>query len=259
MRKDVFISICVVLSSCFSVPESTEQKIAYDEYTLSQFVKTSATQSLSISTPFLDSVLIKAGTDSIVFHKTVNYLTRAYADPNSSFRNEIFYDKILKAQMDSKWNTDWVKKEAIRKRHLLHQNDVGSLANNFEYLAPNGQKRSMHNLKANYILLFFYNPECHACKEMKATLLRSSIIRNAILDGKLKILSVYTDADLSVWYKHLLEFPSNWLQGRDNDRYLYKNDIYDLRAIPTIYLLDQHKKVILKDCTSINELEGKIQ
>ncbi len=161
--------------------------------------------------------------------------------------------------MDSKWNTDLDKKEATRKLRLLHQNDVGSIANNFEYLAPNGQERSMHNLKANYILLFFYNPECHACKEMKATLMSSSIIRNAILDGKLKILSVYTDADLSVWYKHLLEFPSIWLQGRDNDGYLFKNDIYDLRAIPAIYLLDQNKKVILKDCTSIKELEGKIQ
>jgi hypothetical protein len=207
----------------------------------------------------LDSLLIKADLDSIVFNKTVNYLTRAYADPNSPFRNEIFYDKILKAQIDSKWNTEWDKKESTRKLHLLHQNDVGSLANDFEYLSPNGQKRNMHNLRAEYLLLFFNNPECNACKEMRSTMMSSSIIRNATSDGKLKILSVYTDIDLSVWYKHLLEFPSNWIQGRDNDEYLYKNDVYDFKAIPTIYLLDQNKKVILKDCTSIKELEGKIQ
>jgi len=44
----------------------------------------------------------------------------------------------------------------------------------------------------------------------------------------------------------------------DENEYLYKNKIYDLRAVPTIYLLDKDKKVILKDCTSLLDLEAAL-
>ena len=38
-----------------------------------------------------------------------------------------------------------------------------------------------------------------------------------------------------------------------------KNDeLYDLRAIPTLYLLDQDKVVLLKDCMSIPTIEQVI-
>jgi len=31
--------------------------------------------------------------------------------------------------------------------------------------------------------------------------------------------------------------------------------VYDLRAIPTVYLLDKDKKVLLKDCVDVMEIE----
>lgn len=249
----------MLFSSCFSVPGSREQKVVYDEYSLSQFVKTSGAKSINISTLSLDSLLINAGDDSIVFHKTVSYLGKAYSDPNSPFRSEIFYDKILKAQVDSKWYTVAEKQKTVRNFKLLHQNDVGNPANDFTYLTPNGERSRMYNMEAEHLLLFFYNPECNACKEMSSALKKSSIITKEVAKGMLKVLCVYTDYDLSTWYRHLQDFPSQWIHGRDEDEYMYKNDVYDLRAIPTIYLLDRNKKVVLKDCTSLEELENKLE
>jgi hypothetical protein len=49
--------------------------------------------------------------------------------------------------------------------------------------------------------------------------------------------------------------PVQLIHGRDENEVRYKNQIYDLKAIPSICLLDQNKKVILKDCTSIEEIE----
>lgn len=186
-------------------------------------------------------------------------MVKYYADPNSSFRNEIFYDQILRAQIKSKWYLAEDKKEIAGKFHLLHQNDIGNLANDFEFRIPEGKGRKLHDLEADQLLLFFYNPECDACKQMSSALKGSFTISTAVDQGRLKILCVYTDNDLSIWYRHLHEFPPNWIQGRDENEYLHKNGIYDLKAIPTIYLLDQNKKVILKDCTSIEELQSNIQ
>lgn len=40
--------------------------------------------------------------------------------------------------------------------------------------------------------------------------------------------------------------PQNWILGTDNN-FIKDNAIYDLKAMPSIYLLDHNKKVILKD------------
>jgi len=52
--------------------------------------------------------------------------------------------------------------------------------------------------------------------------------------------------------------PKNWIHGRDENEYLYKNKVYDLYAIPTIYLLDKNKKVILKDVLDVRVIEREL-
>lgn len=245
--------------SCFHRNKKQETKTIYDEFSLSTFIKASLTQNKNISLHFLDSLFRNAENDSIVFRNTVSYLARAYAEPNSLFNNEFLYGIILKAEMDSKWSTIPGKQEAMRKFKLLRQNNVGTVANDFRYWGPNGQMQNMHKINASKLLLFFYNPECNACIIMKHALEKSTALNNLSSKKKLKILCIYTDTALFTWYKHMQEFPSTWIQGRDEEEYLYKNDVYDLRAIPTMYLLDQNKKVIIKDCTSIDELEEKLQ
>jgi len=40
---------------------------------------------------------------------------------------------------------------------------------------------------------------------------------------------------------------------------LYKNSVYDLHAIPTVYLLDKEKKVLLKDAINVAEIEALLR
>lgn len=116
----------------------------------------------------------------------------------------------------------------------------------------------MYDVKADYLLLYFNNPGCDACKQMKVALAGSDIINHKIKAGQLKVLSIYTDKDENLWLEHLNEYPKSWMQGRDENEYLHRNKVYDLRAIPTIYLLDSSKNVLLKDCMDIAEIERMI-
>lgn len=259
--KNICWLCCLIF--CVSCNSGQQQKTKtipeYNEPALLRFIQVSAIRSNDSTSMKLDSLLAVAGSDSAMLHNTVNYLLSFYADPNSALRNETFYDQLLRVQTNSKWYTEREKQQARSKLHLLHQNDVGSLANDFEYHTPGGQVKKMYDVKAERLLLYFHNPECNACKEMSAALIKSAAVSNAIDKKALTILAMYTDNDLALWRRHLHEYPSQWLQGRDEKEYLYKNDIYNLKAIPTIYLLDSNKKVMLKDCTHIEELEQKLQ
>jgi len=253
---ELYWLICI--ASCNSVQKKAE-KPNFDEPTLKEFVQKSSTQNTIITIRLLDSIISSSSNDSSVFYKTVNCLTYFYSDPNSPFRNEEIYDRILKAKRDSRWCTISDRQDVASKLRLLHQNDVGNLANDFVYCTPDGKRGKMYNMEADHLLLFFYNPECSACKEITSALKNNLTIAEAINNRKLKMFCVYTDTDLSTWYRHIHEFPLQWIQGRDDNEYLYKNSVYDLRAIPSLYLLDRKKKVILKDCTSIDEIEQHLQ
>ena len=84
------------------------------------------------------------------------------------------------------------------------------------------------------------------------------LIGRMMSDKKLKILAVYPDEDLEAWRQHIPDVPATWINSYDNTVSLKNDEIYDLKAIPTLYLLDKTKKVILKDVT-FNQLMEFIQ
>jgi thioredoxin-related protein len=246
--------IAVVLISCSSSEVQTKST-TYDEPSLKTFVLNTPVSNQATASKQLDSILINASSDSAVFRQTISYLESPFCNPNSSYRNQNLYAKLLQAEMNSKWHGAYEKEVAAGKLKLLQQNNVGDTANDFIYLTAAGYKKKMYDIKSDFVLLYFNNPECPACKEMKEALMKSGSIGLMVKSSKLKVLSIYTDKDEKLWLDHLSEYPETWLQGRDEDEYLYKNKIYDLRAIPTIYLLDKDKKVLLKDCTNVREIE----
>ena len=238
---------------CVSKKNKTKNEFTYNEDALKSFVTDKKNDSLQLTQ--LDSILNEASRDSIVFRQTIAFFEKPFGDPNSAFRNESLYSKLLQAKIKSSWVDSATASQAREKLFLLMQNKPGSTANDFIYITPAGYRKKMNGLHADFTLLYFYNPECHACKEMKTALINSKVINSKVERGELKLLAVYTDRDEKTWLDHLSEMPEMWIQGRDENEYLYKNKVYDLRAIPTVYLLDKDKRVLLKDCMDIAVIE----
>ena len=142
--------------------------------------------------------------------------------------------------------------EKIRPAHLLElalKNRIGTPATDFTYTLANGKTGKLYNIKADYLLLFFYNPDCHACQEITRQMESSFLINEFSKSNKLKILAVYPDEDLDAWKEHVSVMPKDWINSYDKSVSLKNDEIYDLKAIPTLYLLNKEKKVLLKDAT----------
>jgi hypothetical protein len=77
----------------------------------------------------------------------------------------------------------------------------------------------------------------------------SFLINEFSKSNKLKILAVYPDEDLDAWKEHVSVMPKDWINSYDKRVSLKNDEIYDLKAIPTLYLLNKEKKVLLKDAT----------
>lgn len=248
----------VYLAACMNTSKE-DIKPGYDEASLRAYVLGTPATSESKALASLDSILVAASNDSVVFRKTVSFLTEPFSSPNSSYRNQHLYAKLLEAEMQSNWFLAEEKGIAKGKLTLLQQNNLGNVANDFPYTTPGGAVLQMHAINANFLLLYFNNPECEACKEMKASLAGSAIITQKIKSGELKVLSVYMGTDKANWRSHLGEYPKPWLQGIGEDATLYKAKKYDLSAIPTMYLLDKDKRVLMRDYFTTQSIEQLLQ
>ena len=68
-----------------------------------------------------------------------------------------------------------------------------------------------------------------------------------IKDGALAVLNIYIDEDLQAWRDYMEIYPQTWYNGFDPYLAIRNDMLYNVRAIPSLYLLDSDKIVILKD------------
>ena len=61
------------------------------------------------------------------------------------------------------------------------------------------------------------------------------------------LLALYVDQDLDSWRANLKDYPKERIYARDDSQSINAGRIYILRAIPSLYLLDKEKRVLLKD------------
>ena len=158
-------------------------------------------------------------------------------DPNSPFRQEDFYILVLRYIVDSDKLDELDKLRPRSHLETALKNRPGDIATDFEYTLADGSKGRLGNVRAERIILYFNNPDCSDSKRVK------EILNQLNLPG-VRVVSIYPDDDIESW--RAAEYPAGWINGYNNTT-LRSNALYDLRAIPTLYLLDSDRRIVLKD------------
>ena len=167
--------------------------------------------------------------------------------PNSPFRNEDWYIPVLEGLLASPKLGDDYKVRPAYQLEMARKNRPGMTARDFTYTLADGKTGQLSQIQANYTLLLFYNPDCNDCRRIEQCLQTSETFLDRIKTGHLKVAAIYPDADIRLWREHLPEMPQNWVVGYDDGQKITTEELYSLPAIPTLYLLDKDKKVVLKD------------
>ena len=181
---------------------------------------------------------------------------KLFHDPNSPLRSDELYIPVLEAQIAAPFYDEYEKMVPQYDLALASQNRILKKANDFRYTVASGRTSNLYSLKADFVLIYINNPGCPMCRQIQEQLVASQIVADALKDGRLKILAIYPDEDLTLWREHPL--PKEWINGYDRGRRLEKDRLYDLRAIPAMYLVDREKTVLVKDSTTVPEIERMI-
>lgn len=204
--------------------------------------------------------LDKASSDTISYRHFASLFEKYYYNPNSPFRNEEYYLPLLQQFIQS----PLLPEEAISRYEfqldMALKNRIGQKSNDFHYTLAFDLTFTLYELQSEYTLLIFTNPGCSTCEAVIKQLNNSKPLNDALAMNSpkrtmLAILNLYPDQDIDAWRANLPNMPTRWINAFDKEMEITRKRLYDIKAIPTIYLLDKEKKVILKD-TSIEAVES---
>lgn len=186
-------------------------------------------------------------TSSNVFETFTALAGKYLYDPNSPLRNEDHYNSFARRLSTCDLVEPSLRGKYRYEAEMTSLNRMGTVAADFRFSDKNGRTHTLHGIEAPMTLLFFSNPGCEACMNIIQVLKGDQRISSMISSGALAVLNIYIDEDLQSWREYMPIYPEEWYNGFDPDLMIRTDNLYSVRAIPSLYLLDKDKRVIMKD------------
>lgn len=189
----------------------------------------------------------RAAADSIAFNLIGDIADLYLYEPNSPYFSEenyiIFLRELVKNPV-----TDGSHRERYQwQLESAFKNRPGDIAADFTYTTREGRRNTLLKTAVkDKLLLLFYDPDCHTCKGTIETLRNDPNIAREVREGKLTVLAVDPGYNRELWEKQASEMPEEWTVAYEDGR-IEEEELYVLRALPSLYLLDKDKKVLIKE------------
>ena len=160
---------------------------------------------------------------------------------------EISEKYYLSEDPDVSW-PDSAFVEKIRERVMKEKpNLIGNQAPKLEKLETyEKQFVSLYDIKSDYTVIVFWEPNCGHCKKTIPKLYKS--FKQMKKDGlDVQVLAIYTQLEREPWEKFIEEKEIfDWINAYDKYYFTNFRNNYDIYSTPTIYLLNKEKKIIGK-------------
>ncbi len=212
----------------------------------------------SLASASMSRLMEKASASKRMFDYFMMLAEKVLHDPNSPLRNDELYIPVLETALKCDLLDEYEKMPYEYDLDMALRNRVGREAADFEYTLASGRSGRMYDIEADYLLIFVSNPGCPMCRDVREQMAASPMLNELVERGTLKVLVIYPDDDLTAWREHLSDYPSAWINAYDRGMAISKQQLYDLKAIPSLYLLDAGKRVMAKDCTDVEYIERLI-
>jgi thiol-disulfide isomerase/thioredoxin len=110
-------------------------------------------------------------------------------------------------------------------------------------LDANLKPRSLYDIKNRYTVLYIFDPECPSCKKETPKLL--DFYNRKKFD--VEVFAVSQDSSMAMMRKYVKDLNLKWITVNGPRSYVGSyQDLYDAMSTPTLYVLNDKKKIIGK-------------
>lgn len=192
--------------------------------------------------------MIELGRPNIeMFKYLIWFFTYRYENPEY-----MGFDKVFVHLVDTYYvtgQTTWLTKDVndkiIAKANKIRPLLIGKTAPNMVMQDSSFNLVSMHAIKANFLVLLFWDPACGHC-EKEIPILKEFYDKNKEKLG-IEIFAICSDTNMVKFKSTIKKREMNWINV-DGPRTLTGDyhEQYDIISTPVIYILDSRKVIIAK-------------
>jgi peroxiredoxin len=204
-----------------------------------------------------DYLISKTKPEKEIFRYLVVYILNEYIKSNLMGMDAVYVHMVDKyyATGLASWVDDAtlfrMKDQANKSRKIL----LDRPAPPFRILTDKGTKVNLYSLNKEYVVLFFYDPDCGHCKKETPKLKKAydQMKANGI---DIEVMAISIVPEEQKWRDFIKQEQLDWINGFDPT---YESEFrreYDIPSTPKIFVLDKNKKIIAKqiDVEKIEEL-----
>ncbi len=201
-----------------------------------------------------DAVLAKVPKDKKDLRKFVIYkITAPYEQAHVLGTEALFVHMGEKYYIGEPGLYDTSTVRRFRERIVaLKPTLVGKKIPNMPLTDPTGKAIPLHAVKAEYTVVFIYDPECGHCREATPKVLD---FYNKAKDKGVVVYAANLKHDPEQWKKFIAEFKTQgFINGMDSGRQVDFYNTFDANTTPVLFILDRDKKIIARRLPAV-ELE----
>lgn len=134
---------------------------------------------------------------------------------------------------------------------------IGQAGPNVKAPDENGNIQAIYDLKAPYIVVYMYNPDCEHCQEQTPVLVNLYRQWQQEKPALVDVYAIALDTEPDIWKDYMRKTGMQWTNVFDpSNRSIYKT--YYVNVTPEIYVLDPDRKIIAKNL-NVDQIEEVIR
>jgi hypothetical protein len=196
----------------------------------------------------IDFIVSRSRKNQETFKYSVWMCVVKYQTPEIMGLDEVYvnlYDKYFaKGEMDF-WVNANLKKNLKEQADRFKRSLVGRKGANLIMLDQQLKPRALYDIKNKYTILFIFDPDCGHCKEETPKLV--SFYNSNRKKYDYEVYAVSADSSMAKMKEYISSMKMPWITV-NGPRTLVGpyQDLYDANTTPTLYILDEKKKIIAK-------------
>lgn len=195
---------------------------------------------------YIDVVISKAENDDEMLEYWLRHFLITYQKSDIMGMDKVFLHVAEKHILPRE--IEWLSEETMDKIRTeaskLRFNQIGSVAQDLKLETIHNEYARLHDIKAKYTLVYFWEPHCGHCKK---TTPKVFDIYNQFTRDEFEVFAVYTQADKKEWNDYITDKGyDEWINVWDQYNLSNFRYFYNINSTPTLYLLDENKKIVAK-------------
>jgi len=180
-----------------------------------------------------------------------------YQNPEIMGLDEVFvhlYDIYFASGEMDYWVNPVSKKGFKEFADKTRLSMLGKTAPNLIMQDANLQPKSLYDIKKKYTIVYFFRPSCGHCREETPKLVE--LYNRSMSKYNFEVYAVASDSSMKEMRDFIKEFKTPWITVNGARTYTqHYSKLYYAELTPTIYILDDKKKIIAKK-PPVDKIEG---